>query len=321
MQGNNEFTTSPTPEFETWRVRGQSANGSLCQYVQYDAITSAMEHTKLCGLPVVDLVTHPVSSAERIRADAVRDGMDDFKLLIQISGRSILDQNERVTDIGAGDLGIVDITRPVHVAIGGAGRVIGLHLPRQPLVAHLGFEPQGGLCWKGENVLPARLLTRLVSDAIADGDVGPDSSQDFVRSAIFNLVGALFGAAEVPQHFSQADKLFLRLCHIIKHNFSDPDLGPADIAAEARVSVRYLQKIFALRGTTYSIFLKSLRLDHAASLLDRRAEADAQQPLAEIAWACGYRDYAHFARDFRFRFQHAPGSFSGRLRDIDPMTS
>lgn len=312
MRGNNEFTTSPTPEFETWRVRTQSTNGSQCQYVEYDALTSSMEYTKLCGLPVIDLTTLPVSSATRTRSDALRDDMDDFKLLLQVSGRSTLHQNENVTDIGAGDLGIVDITRPVHVSIGGAGRVIGLHLPRQPLVAHLGFEPQGGLAWKSEDALPARLLMRLVGDAIADGDVAPDATQDFVRAAIFNLVGALFGTTNIPQHLSQGDKLVLRLCRIIRHNFSDPDVGPADIAAEAGISVRYLQKLFAMRGTTYGIFLKSLRLEHAASLLGRRAKTGSRQPLAEIAWACGYRDYAHFARDFRLRFGHAPGSFGGR---------
>jgi AraC-like DNA-binding protein len=32
------------------------------------------------------------------------------------------------------------------------------------------------------------------------------------------------------------------------------------------------------------------------------------QPLSEIAYACGFRDYTHFARKFRHRFGHSPGA-------------
>jgi AraC-like DNA-binding protein len=49
-------------------------------------------------------------------------------------------------------------------------------------------------------------------------------------------------------------------------------------------------------------------LDHAARLLDRRAALGANQPLSDIAYACGFRDYAHFAKKFRQRFGHAPGA-------------
>jgi len=35
------------------------------------------------------------------------------------------------------------------------------------------------------------------------------------------------------------------------------------------------------------------------------------QPLSEIAYACGFRDYAHFARRFRKRFGHSPGARAG----------
>jgi len=52
----------------------------------------------------------------------------------------------------------------------------------------------------------------------------------------------------------------------------------------------------------------SIRLDHAAHLLERRASLGTGQPLSEIAYACGFRDYVHFARRVRHRFGHAPGA-------------
>jgi AraC-like DNA-binding protein len=83
------------------------------------------------------------------------------------------------------------------------------------------------------------------------------------------------------------------------------------VAAEAGISLRYLQKLFTERGSTCSEFIYSLRLDHAARLLQRRALLGTSQPLSDIAYACGFSDYTHFARKFRHRFGHAPGAHSG----------
>ncbi len=46
--------------------------------------------------------------------------------------------------------------------------------------------------------------------------------------------------------------------------------SPCDVAAEARISLRYLQKLFTMRNSTCGHFIHSLRLDHAARLLQRR---------------------------------------------------
>jgi AraC-like DNA-binding protein len=95
------------------------------------------------------------------------------------------------------------------------------------------------------------------------------------------------------------------------------------VAREAGISLRYLQKLFTERGTTCSRFIQSLRLDHAARLLNRRKLTKSGQMLTEIAYASGFHDYAHFSRTFRLRFGCAPsaaseGHISGSalMRDI-----
>jgi AraC family transcriptional regulator, positive regulator of tynA and feaB len=57
---------------------------------------------------------------------------------------------------------------------------------------------------------------------------------------------------------------------------------------------------------TCSHFIQSLRLDHASQLLQRRSLFNSEQPLNEIAFECGFLDYAHFSRKFRERFGHPP---------------
>lgn len=105
-------------------------------------------------------------------------------------------------------------------------------------------------------------------------------------------------------------KLFARVLGVIKRGYADPDFGPHEVAARTGISLRYLQKLFTQRGSTCSELIYSLRLDHAARLLGRRELLRNAQPLSEIGFACGFRDYTHFARKFRHRFGHPPGAHS-----------
>jgi AraC-like DNA-binding protein len=131
-----------------------------------------------------------------------------------------------------------------------------------------------------------------------------------MQLAIYDLLGALFAVSDLPPSSSHTDKLFTRVCRIARNHFSDPDLSLRNVASEAGISLRYLQKLFTARGTTCSRFIQSLRLDHAARLLSRRKLAKSGQPLTEIAYACGFRDYAHFSRTFHIRFGCTPSAAS-----------
>jgi AraC-like DNA-binding protein len=129
-----------------------------------------------------------------------------------------------------------------------------------------------------------------------------------MQLAVYDLLGAIFAASDQPSVSSHSDKLFMRVCGIIKAHFSDPDIGPSEVAAEAGISLRYLQKLFTVRGSSCSHFIHAVRLDHAARLIQRRRSMKAGQSLNAIAHASGFRDYTHFARAFRQRFGHAPGA-------------
>jgi AraC-like DNA-binding protein len=133
-----------------------------------------------------------------------------------------------------------------------------------------------------------------------------------MQLAVYDLVGALFAPSDPGPITRPTGKLFARICGVIKDEFSDPDFGPVEVAAKAGISLRYLQKLFTERGSTCSEFIYWLRLDHAAHLLRRRALMGTGHPLSEIAYACGFRDYAHFARKFRHRFGNPPGAHAGQ---------
>jgi hypothetical protein len=120
------------------------------------------------------------------------------------------------------------------------------------------------------------------------------------------------GAGEVAQPISRAaDKLFARIRGVIEDGFSDPDFGPAEVVAEARISLRYVQGLLTERGATCGESIYSHRRDHAAHLLHHRALPGTGQSLNEIAYAgrdnrndavrAGTGKSASSARDVSFR--------------------
>jgi AraC-like DNA-binding protein len=137
------------------------------------------------------------------------------------------------------------------------------------------------------------------------------SANAYMRLAFYDLLGALFAPSDPEDASLHTDKLFARIRDIIKDRFADPDFGPCEVAVEAGISLRYLQKLFTARNSTCSHFIHSVRLDHAVRLLERRSFLKTSQPISEIAYASGFGDYTNFIRKFRRRFGHTPGSHSG----------
>ena len=131
-----------------------------------------------------------------------------------------------------------------------------------------------------------------------------------MQLVIYDLVGALFAPSNPGPVSRRTDKLFTRISGVIKDSFADPDFGPAQAAAKAGISLRYLHKLFMERGLTCQEFIYSRRLDRAAHLLGRRASLATEQPLSGIAYACGFNDYAHFSRKFRKRYGQSPSAYS-----------
>jgi AraC-like DNA-binding protein len=140
---------------------------------------------------------------------------------------------------------------------------------------------------------------------------------------ISRLGGALYAAGDLrsPRRFIcgarsvdyliHTDKLFKRVCGIIKDRFAEPDFGPCEMAAEAGISLRYLQKLFTVRSSTCTQLIHSVRLDHAACQFHRRRLLNTSQPISEIAYASGFSNYTHFARQFRRRFGYPPVAHAG----------
>jgi AraC-like DNA-binding protein len=246
---------------------------------------------------------------ERTHRDVRLDGADHYFTIFQLAGRSAMTHNDQSVLLDVGDVALVDVARPatfVAESPGAPWNSVTILLPRQPLISHLGFEPRGGL-YRRHGTTAGRLLFDLIRNSGSSEEPALSTAESYMQMAVYDLVGALFAPAD-PVLSRHGDKPFTRIRRIIADGFADPDLGPCEVAAQAGISLRYLQKLFTQRGSTCSEFIYSFRLDQAARLLRRRAALGGGQPLSEVAYAYGFHDYTHFARRFRHRFGHAPGA-------------
>ncbi|SHK51109.1 transcriptional regulator, AraC family [Bradyrhizobium lablabi] len=315
MLQSNGVEGTPLLDYEAWRASLRTICGRYSpQGVERDAFQGWARRLNVCGLAAADIGWN-ARRIERTYRDARLDGMEHYYVRIQVSGKSAMIQNDQARRIAVGDVVLVDAARPVtYFGNNASARWVSLHLPRQSLISHLGFEPQGGFCRRGT---PAgRFLHEVVVDALKGEGSSFSAADSYMQLAVYDLVGALFAPSDTPPISRSTDKLFARICGVIKDSLSDPDFGPVEAAAEVGISLRYVQKLFMERGATCSGFIYTLRLDRAAHLLHRRALLRTGQPLSEIAYACGFRDYAHFARRFRHRFRYSPGAHAGNSDGI-----
>src|SRR5262249_9411036 len=160
-----------------------------------------------------------------------------------LTGRSRIVQDDRVVNVDACDVVLLDSTKPVTFLPEAQQRTahwLSLKLPRRKLVSHLGFEPQGGACGRRQ-AQASRLRCQLAFATAGDAGAALASADRFMPLVVYDLLGALF-APTAPPGSRHNDKLFMRVCGIIKDRFTDPDISPHEVAAEAGISLRYLQK-------------------------------------------------------------------------------
>lgn len=301
----------PHLDFETWKELVRTIGGRFNpEGIEPTAFTGSVRPISVCGLTAA-VVGSNAHRVERTLRDVRLDGANHYFALFHVAGRSAMTHNDEAVRFDVGDVVLVDAALPVTFFNSNASeswKSVALLLPRQSLVSHLGFEPPGGR-YRHSGTTAGRLLLELILNSANAAGSMPSPADSYMRLAVYDLVGALF-APDDSAPSRHADKLFMRVRSVIKDGFADPDFGPCEAAARAGISLRYLQKLFTQRGSTCKEFIYSFRLDHAARLLQRRASLGASQALGEIAYACGFRDYRHFARKYRHRFGHAPGACS-----------
>ena len=149
---------------------------------------------------------------------------------------------------------------------------------------------------------------------------GPELTDE--KAGVLRCLMDLFALAlSTSSCSSMSDETSVRIAHrhralrFIETNFARADLHSGTVARALRLSPRYLQKIFADRGETLSSMIRGRRIAEARRLLEHNETRKAS--VAQVAYAVGFNDVAHFSRAFREITGIAPSAYRGGANSID----
>jgi signal transduction histidine kinase/DNA-binding response OmpR family regulator len=107
------------------------------------------------------------------------------------------------------------------------------------------------------------------------------------------------------------DERFLqKVLAIAENHMSNTNFGVDMFAQEAGMSTAQLyRKINALTGQTPNDFIRNMRLQRAADLLDKKAGN-----VAEVAYQVGFNNLSYFAKCFREKFGETPSDYQKKIK-------
>jgi len=117
--------------------------------------------------------------------------------------------------------------------------------------------------------------------------------------------------ATPPVSLHPLDEAFLKEIALIAEEYmKDPDFGIAMLSKKAAMSQPVLfKKIKAITGMTANDFVKSLRLQKAAKLLQEN-----RHTVYEVSYMVGYENSKYFSKEFKKYFGKTPSEFSIKMK-------
>lgn len=263
------------------------------------------------GSVVLASVTASHAVVERTRRLIRQDDPELYKFGLQVSGTSVVEQDDRQAQLTPGDLAIYDTSRPYRISFSDDFRMTVAMFPRK--LVRLPEDHMAGLTavrLAGDSGLGA-LIAPLMKGLT--GDLGDATTviAAHLGDAVVDLVTAAF-AQQLQQPLdagSSASRRALRarVGKFIDDHLHDPDLTSKAVADAHFVSVRYLQKVFEAEGVSVSAMIRTRRLERCRR--DLAAPQNRDVPIVTVAQRWGFTDAAHFSRLFRSAFGQSPREY------------
>jgi AraC family transcriptional regulator, positive regulator of tynA and feaB len=218
---------------------------------------------------------------------------ESFSIMLQMRGSTLAAQNTHSCRLRPRDICLIDGLAPFDLeVVDPYSQLMFLRIPRQlvlcrhPWLAHHTaeiFEPSEP---------GATLLGNILLDVL---NTSAGLRDDQCAAALVGVVQML-GILQ-PQRHETSWRVQAALAFIDSH-LAEPTLSATSIARAQKMSRRRLDDLVLKSvGTSLTGQIWLRRLTQAAS--DLRSPAHASRSIAEIAFACGFGDTAHFTRAFK----------------------
>jgi AraC-like DNA-binding protein len=245
----------------------------------------------------------------RTGADISRASSDSLCIYQQIGGASWFDaKSGGEFVVPAGDLAISHTDLP-YLTTPATSHGFDLRVLKIPLAG------RKDIVHRARGLPPSLLrddpcLKRVISASfnalVADAAKNPEA--DFGRAVEHLARLALLARGRTPAGLPESRAAlhfgYLQAVRdMLRRNFHRPDLSPAAVADEFAISLRQVHLLFEPTGMSFSRTLLAMRLAEVR----RRLETMPTEPVANIAFACGFDSITTFYRVFRITYGMTPG--------------
>jgi AraC-like DNA-binding protein len=247
------------------------------------------------------------TTVRRTQRLASRDDDPPIFLGLQMSGTSLVIQEEREALLRPGEFALYDTSKAYTLLFGGGMDAVFFRLPRTMLGVSARQLRDAMAVTLGSSTavgeLTSTYLNRLAGSETLPieqrGALIAEPTVELIRATVADHLNdrELFGAAAVGV-------LPFQIVSYMRAHLTDADLAPATVAAAHHISQRYLYQILSRCGIRFGEWVRQNRLEGARKDLARPA----WQPATVAAIGCrwGFADSTHFSKAFKQEFGLSP---------------
>lgn len=235
---------------------------------------------------------------------------DHFLIVLQGGGTMQSQQDGHESTLREGDCALFDSARPYVASLENRFRHTVLKVPRGLMRSRYGpVEAFSGLRIPGDKGM-GRVASRFLQSLPETLPHLNRASATRLACVSLDLVAAAIAEFSSPALACDTATRVARRIQIKDHiesHLGDVQLSLTTVAADLRVSTRYLNDLFEQEGTSVARHIWNRRLERCHSLLGDPAQAG--RSISSIAFGLGYNNMSHFSRSFKSRYGVSPRDF------------
>ena len=289
-----------------WNERVHAACGRFD--TRYDHCQSLFIGDMQQTLVGTTAVAHIRSNASVIAKAAGSSGRDSSArcfLVLQQQGSMSIELGDKVLDLRAGDLALLDFCGAVKMTPMGLFAHVSIPLPSE-LLKGLDRNRFGKLSTTG---VCGQLLGTLVRQ-LAAGELAQWSCAQDGEGVPRALVALLASVLEYRASDHSPGWQLHEVQSLIQQRLESPRLSPALLAEELGISSRQLYRLFEASGDSVCRYILRERLSKAAQ--DLRDPVCGHRSITDIGSYWGFADSAHFSKAFKRQTGLTPSSYRHR---------
>ncbi|MET3455055.1 MULTISPECIES: transcriptional regulator FeaR [Pseudomonas] len=260
-----------------------------------------IKHTQVGSTAVAHIRSNANVIAKSVRVGA-RDSSDRCFLVLQQQGSMAIELGDRVVDLRAGDLALLDFSDSVKMTPQGLFSHVSIPLPRE-LFKGLDRTRFGKLSTTG---VCGQLLGTLVRQ-VAGGELAHWSCPQDGEGVQGALVALLESVLEYRASDHSPGWQLHEVQSVIQQRLDSPRLSPASLSEELGISSRQLYRLFEASGDSVCRYILRERLLKAAQ--DLRDPVCAHRSITDIGSYWGFADSAHFSKTFKKQMGLTPSTY------------